>query len=407
MATVSFYLDNRRVRPDGSLPIRLSVRFDNKVVMIATDVCVKPDQWHPSLSRVINHPRRKQMNSYLDTLRLNAEQVMRELQTSGIALTTKIVRSRIVSGNDLSNPQETFISVFRRVAEDARSKERTRELYRATVRKIELYADALGIDPASWSFEDISRVWLADFDTWLTDSSPSKNARNIHLRNIRHVCNVALAEHITTFYDFRGFPIKAVPTVKRSLPVESLRTLFTLLVEPHQRQYLDIFKLIFCLVGINTIDLCHLRKTDVVDGRIEYTRSKTSRHYSIKIEPEAAEIIERYAGAGEWLLNILDRYTDFRDFGHRLNDNLQAMGSVKVGKHGKKERKPLFPSLTTYWARHTWATIAASLDIPNETIAAALGHSYGNRITAIYIDFDRKKVDAANRRVLDWVFYEK
>ena len=59
-----------------------------------------------------------------------------------------------------------------------------------------------------------------------------------------------------------------------------------------------------------------------------------------------------------------------------------------------------------YKARHSWATIAAELEIPKETIAAALGHG-GNTVTDIYIDFDRKKVDEANRRVLDWVLYGK
>ena len=189
--------------------------------------------------------------------------------------------------------------------------------------------------------------------------------------------------------------------------VEQLRQLFDLEVEEHQQKYLDCFKLIFFLIGINTVDLCHLRKADVVDGRIEYKRSKTNRDYSIKLEPEALEIIERYKGKGKWLLDVLDRYKDFKDFAHRLNENLQKMGSVEVGKHGKKTREPLFPSLTTYWARHTWATIAASLDIPNETIAAALGHGYGNKVTAIYIDFDQRKVDEANRKVIDYVLHGK
>ena len=62
--------------------------------------------------------------------------------------------------------------------------------------------------------------------------------------------------------------------------------------------------------------------------------------------------------------------------------------------------------LTTYWARHTWATIASELDIPKDTIAAALGHG-GNSVTDIYIDFDLKKVDEANRKVLDYVLYGK
>ena len=67
----------------------------------------------------------------------------------------------------------------------------------------------------------------------------------------------------------------------------------------------------------------------------------------------------------------------------------------------------MFPKLTTYYARHSWASIASSLDIPIETISAGLGHEYGNRITAIYINYDYRKVDLANRKVIDWVLYGK
>ncbi len=59
------------------------------------------------------------------------------------------------------------------------------------------------------------------------------------------------------------------------------------------------------------------------------------------------------------------------------------------------------PELTSYYARHTWATIAASLDIPKETIAAALGYELGNSTTSIYIDYDLRKVDTASRLVID------
>ena len=214
MANVSFYLDRRSVRKDGTAPLKLTIRFDNKAVMVATDVRITPEQWHPTLSRVVGHPRRKALNSYLDTLRLNAEQALRELTARGIPLSTKTVRSRIVSEDSLNNSQPTFVGLFSRVAEDARSKERTHEIYRATLKKINLYAESLGVDADIWTFEDITRSWLSDFDAWLMDASPSRNARNIHLRNIRHVCNVAVAEHLTTFYDFRGYSIKAVPTVK-------------------------------------------------------------------------------------------------------------------------------------------------------------------------------------------------
>ena len=52
-------------------------------------------------------------------------------------------------------------------------------------------------------------------------------------------------------------------------------------------------------------------------------------------------------------------------------------------------------------------SIAAELDIPKETIAAALGHSIGNTVASIYINFNSNKIDEANRRVLDYVLYDK
>ena len=167
--------------------------------------------------------------------------------------------------------------------------------------------------------------------------------------------------------------------------------------------YRDMFKLIFMLIGINTIDLYGL--TEITrSGRIEYRRAKTGRLYSIKVEPEAKALIEEYRGAAG-LLCITDRWSDSRNFRHQCNKALQRIGSMeRKGRGGKKIITSEWPGLTTYWARHSWATIAASLDIPKDTIAAALGHG-GNTVTDIYIDFDQRKVDEANRRVLDWVLY--
>jgi integrase len=61
--------------------------------------------------------------------------------------------------------------------------------------------------------------------------------------------------------------------------------------------------------------------------------------------------------------------------------------------------------ITTYTLRHTWATLAAELEIPKETISAALGHAEGSSVTDIYINFNRKKIDAANRKVIDYVLF--
>lgn len=87
-----------------------------------------------------------------------------------------------------------------------------------------------------------------------------------------------------------------------------------------------------------------------------------------------------------------------------MDVGLKQIGPViRKGLGGKKERSPLFPEISSYWARHTWATVAASLDIPKETISAALGHEIGSEVTSIYIKFDRKKIDEANRKVIEYL----
>ena len=74
------------------------------------------------------------------------------------------------------------------------------------------------------------------------------------------------------------------------------------------------------------------------------------------------------------------------------------------GKRGKILDKGLFPDLSTYWSRHTWATIAYEIGIPVDIIGQALGHSdKSHSVTFIYIKEDQGKVDEANRRVIDYV----
>lgn len=284
---------------------------------------------------------------------------------------------------------------------DSKANKGTKGVYEHTLNRIRLFDP----DVDERNFEDIGLQWLTDFEAFCARTA-SKNARNIHLRNIRAVFNNAIDYEITTAYPFRRFKIRPEATRKRSMSVEELRRLFDYPVEPYAEIYRDCFKLIFMLIGINSVDLWGL-KLITKDGRIEYKRAKTGRLYSIKVEPEAMEIIEKYRGVNG-LLCIADRWSDSRNFRHQCNKALQRIGLVeRKGRGGKKTITSEFEGLTTYWARHTWATVAYDLEISKDVIAQALGHSDGHDTTNIYIREDSRKVDEANRRVLNWVLYGK
>jgi integrase len=241
---------------------------------------------------------------------------------------------------------------------------------------------------------DITPAWLTNYENHeLTKTRPSQkkdgkgksrvgrmpNGVAIDLRNIRAAFNWAASNGWTDNYPFRRFKIHYEQTRKRDLSREQVRT-----IQNHGGRYCDTFMLMLFLIGINISDLYYLPKDCIRDGRLEYRRNKTGRLFSIKIEPEAQAIIDRYTGT-DTLLSFAETCKDYKVFLHHMNKALDD----------------LVKGCTSYWSRHTWASMAASLDIPIETVSRALGHSVGASVTAIYIHFDTRKVDEANRRVID------
>lgn len=383
---VNFLLDTRREKKDATYPIKLMIHTMSTTIMLSTSVSVLKRQWDGRT--VVGHPFAKKYNLLLASQKAKIESFLIELSLQDRILSTKglkreidILLKKSISSKDTITTNG-FIEYYNKVIQ-SKVKYSTKELYKYTLAKICEFEQ----DIDNFSFEKLDKEWLYKFDIYLMEKGLSTNSRAIDMRNIRCVYNAAIDDNIVSLncYPFRKYQIRREETFKRSLTLEQLRIIKNSDFEPYLQPYRDIFMLDFYLIGINLIDLLNLKYDNVVNGRIEYRREKTGRLYSIKLEPEAMELIEKYKGVKN-LLNIMDRYKDYRNYTHRIDMNL----------------KKIQDKLTTYWARHTWATFAAELDIPKETIAAALGHG-STSTTDIYINFNHKKVDEANRKVIDYL----
>lgn len=398
MATTKIYLDDRSgVAP---YPLKLTITHERKAVHLSMDVKIHPEQWDGS--KVIKHPRAQTINAQLVGRKADIDCLLYDWQRSGAlrGKTAKDIRDMIVAEEQGKKGMVLFGEFYRKVME--RKSQGTRAVYEATLKKIAQYADLDAL-----ALEDITHGWLCDFDVWLAKSMPSVNSRGMYYRNIRAVVNDAIDEGIISSYPFRRFKIKKVETRKRSLSLSELHALLLFPVEETQRQYVDMFRLMLLLRGINLVDLCNLKRSDMVDGRIEYHRAKTHKLYSIKIEPEIEELLDKYKGV-DYLINIRDRYGDYKNYKSRINKELKRIGPVAVGKHGKKTVTPLCPDLSTYWARHTFATIARNeCGLSLDVISDLLGHSNGMAVTNVYIRRDIEKIDEAARKVIDKIMYNK
>ena len=399
MATTKFYLDTRKSGGDKTKPVSLKIAVNHRsgTGFIVLNISLLPSQWDKKDSKIIAHPQKDLLNRVAQTRMGQVNSILLELsalnQTEGMtaAELCRIIKSKLEPEEKHieSKPKEdpnTFLKWFDRFM--GRKQGRTKSIYEATRRRLVAWIGEEKL--AKVKFEDIKVAWLEEFEDFLSLTA-GVNANAIHFRNIRTVVNYAIDNEVTTYYAFRRFKIKSEATRKRNFDINTLRRIFTHQCEEEwQQKYLDFFKLSFMLIGINVVDLCGLKK--MTQGRVEYLRAKTHRPYSIKVEKEAREIIDRYAGTDS-LVNFAENYANYRHF---YNNLCKGLNEVKK-QLGLEE-------LTTYWARHSWATIAHKLKISKDVIAQALGHG-SHTVTDIYIEEDTQAVDEANRKVLDYVLY--
>lgn len=383
MVRINIRLEKRYIRKDGRSTLKIAVHHNGKTFYVGTNLYIKAEDWDKDNQKILGAQNRG-LNAMLQRKKADMEERLLILQDKGQlkTLTDKQLINYLTGVSDDDKPHY-FKNVLEKYV-SAKTNTRTKEIYGATVSKLVHFCDYEHI-----TFEEMNVSWLRSFDAWLAKTSPSANSRSIHLRNIRTIFNAALDDELISVYPFRRFKITSEETIKRSISIADMRKLYHAAVQPFQQKYLDCFFLSFFLIGINTVDLAKLPANADISGRIVYKRSKTGKLYDIKVEPEAARIIKKYRGKTH-LLEWFDQRKDYRTFTMYLDKNLQLIGH-SLG----------IPSLTTYVARHSWASYASELDIPKDVISHALGHHLN--VTDTYIRFNHDKVDNANRRIIDYL----
>lgn len=406
MAKLNFYLDTRS--GSESFPLKLRITQHRKSVYIGLDIKLRADQWVDDT--IVNHPKAKSLNDFLISKMAFAESTLLKYKLANNIdkLSAQEIKTLIESGGETTEKKEdnNFLEYYEQRRE-AQKKSKTSLSYESAINRMKSFDPLLSIR----TFEDIDEVYLRRMDEAWEKAGLTTNSRAVYMRNIRAVFNDAIDDNLTTNYPFRKFPIKKAPTKKRNLSVQELRLLRDYpIVNDFQQKYRDIFMLCFYLRGINMVDLLGLTEENIRAGRINYIRSKTSKAYSVKIEPEAQKIMDRYKGT-QYLIDVCDGAKDRKEFEAKYEGFLQRMdrGLKKIGPYerkglgGKKTINPILPKLSQYWCRHTSATLMANMGYSNEIIACSLGHEFGIKTTNIYIEYNEVEVDEANRTLIDFV----
>ena len=366
---ITLKLDKRKLTKHGEYPIKVYISERRKTRLVTTGFFVREDLFDgvncQMIGRVFNR-----MNEKLSMILRRSR-----AETADMTLEQAVNAVKRICGFD-GVVGESFRHYWLKIAESPVHKESTRWTYRATLQKIEAYCN---VDRLKLS--DITPQWLRGFDEFLSQGL-KQNSKWLYMGALQHVITTALDDNLLTVNPFKKIKVKKEETMKRSMSIDKLRRIRDMALPEEQAFARDMFMLSFYLIGMNLHDMYFAGKP--VDGRLQYRRAKTGKLYDVRIEPEAQEIIDRYSDS-EKMLNVHVKYKSVYSFRNAVYWFL----------------KRAVPEITPYWARHTWATLAAELDVPMDTISMALGHSFGLSVTNIYVRHDIQKADAANRLVLD------
>ncbi len=291
---------------------------------------------------------------------------------------------------------ETFftftLSVINRLRE--LHKDRCVETYTTTLRSFMRFRD--GVDLL---LSDITSDLMLSYEAYLKYEGVAMNTISFYTRILRAIYNRAVdQELIEQKYPFRKVYTGVDKTVKRALPLKSIKQIkeLDLSLKPKMAYARDIFLLSFYTRGMSFVDMAFLRKKDLQNGIITYRRRKTGQQLHIKWEKCMQDIVSRYpTNETEYLLPIITKEcvnerACYQNELAKINNwlkKLSAMLSLQL-------------PLTMYVARHSWASVAKSKNVPLSVISEGMGHD-SEATTQIYLaSLDTAVVDKANRMIL-------
>ena len=325
--------------------------------------------------------------------------VTQHLESQGRPYTT----DEIVAAYRLPDEDEHCLRVFaRKLAEHLKrtGKHRLSETYTSAVNSFLRFRGEKG----DIRLDEIDETLIGEYEHYLLDNCGlCRNTSSFYNRNLRAIYNRAVKQSLTT--DRRPFAkvyTGVDKTAKRAVSIDTLKVIKDLdLTHDAEMAFArDLYMMSFNLRGISFVDMAMLETNQLKNGYLTYFRQKTRQKLEIKWEKQMQEIIDRHHVKGSrYLLPILSETgNDPRQQYLRVLPRVNA----QLKKIGKMVGCPI--PLTTYTARHGWASVAHGLNIATPSISQALGHN-SEKATRIYLNsLDNKVIDDANRMVLHTIY---
>ena len=407
--TLTTVLYTSKTLSDGTHPLMLRLTKNRRIKYISLHISLAPQYWDAEKCKPRrNCPDKERIEALIQQKTQELQSQVMDFKTSDKEYTLntlvekasrKVVRQTV---GDYLNDYIDRLLVEKRVG-NAKTFQELRTSLTKFCRSLDFY------------FIDIDAEWLKRYEQWLrVERHYSDNSIGIRFRSLRVLYNSAITDGLIkkTDYPFDTFKVSRFKeaSAKRSLTKEDIRRIMdcevrtlTKYPKPFLQLAKDLFLFSYLSCGINLTDILHIRYADIVDGRLVFNRQKTGKLLSFQLQPATLAIIDKYrqpnAHPQDYIFPVLRRsvhVTAQQQYGRVQRTNKRINRYLKlIGEH---LHLPI--TLTTYVARHSFATVLKRSGVSTSIISESLGHS-SEKITQIYLDsFENSQIDAAMQNLL-------
>ena len=403
-ASVSVVCYKSKTLSNGESPLMLQVSKSGKRKYQSLGISIKPRYWDFTRNKPKpNCPNKDYIQKIILDKQTELQQRMLELNSEQKEYTT----TTLLNDENKKFELKTVSEFYQELIEEYRVNNKcgNRLIYKSSYNSLKVFTN----DKLDIPFSAIDITWLNKYERWLRSKGNEETTMSLMFRTLRSTYNKAIKAKCArkSEYPFDEFKINKfdVSTQKRAIAkTEVLK--FTKDVRPiGKRQYIqlskDIFMFSYLCGGINFTDIANLTKANIIEGkRLHYIRQKTGKLIKIGLSEEAMKIIERYATQSKgYLFPILNANLHKTPL-QKQNRIHKILGKVNINLKLIAAQLGVEGNLTTYVARHTFASVLKKSGVNIALISEALGHS-DIATTQIYLDsFDNEQIDAAMKNLL-------
>lgn len=367
---------------------------------IRTEYRIHPSEWDNNTSSVKTSLSDETRKTYLHSVIDHIDWDIRRLQTIIAILERKTepyTSDTIVLKFTLHGEEQSLFGFMQSVIGQLKqlNKIRTSETYTAALASFMKFREGCDL-----LLCDIDSDTMMLYEAWLKAREICPNTISFYMRILRAVYNRAVEKDFTEQkYPFKHVYTGIDKTVKRAIPLKAIRQIkeLDLTMKPHLDYARDMFLFSFYTRGMSFIDMAYLKESDLKNGVLSYRRRKTGQQLAIKWEDCMEDIVIKYKAVTDthYLLPIItsgisDDRVQYKNALYRVNTALKEIARLV------KLQMPL----SMYCARHGWASIAKSKNIPVSVISECMGHD-SEETTRIYLaSLDSSIVDKANSLIL-------